>query len=453
MSHFFYTLFLYYFILCVTEIMKEIGFMHNDIFDKARKWIYFNARHLDLARFQYLFENGSREAVLSALSEYQNEDGGFGHALEADCFNPLSSPIQTWAATEILNEAGLEEDHSIIRGILRYLESGNDFNGKCWLNTVPSNNDYPHAPWWSYDPGSYDDITYNPTAALAGFALRFAGKDSDLYKKCLGIVKEAIACLKETNKCDEMHVLACYVRMTQYCRKAGLADELPIDEVEEILAQKINRTITWDKDSWINSYVCKPSNFFMDKESFLYQGLKELADDECDFIKNAQKPDGTWPVNWKWDAYTEQWHIAENWWKAHLIIMNLRFLRGLSEEAFGDDPMIRKLYCVNLHTRQIETMKSFYHDILDIPIMFPGYGNDIDGIKLGFDVDALQICLWREERWGKGCGPVEIAVRGKLDDIVKRLEERQYPKFEVLNESYGRCLIIHDPDGNRLSVM
>ena len=427
--------------------------MHNDIFDRARKWIYFNARHIDLVRFQYLFENGSREAVLSALMEYQNEDGGFGDALEADSFNPLSSPIQTWAATEILNEVCLEEDHPIIQGILKYLESGKDFNGRCWLNTVPSNNDYPHASWWHYNIQSYDTIIYNPTAALAGFALRFADKDSALYKKCHGIVKDAILCLKETDKCDEMHILACYVRMTEYCRKVGLADELSIEEVEKLLLQKINKTIIWDRASWIAEYVCKPSNFFMDKENYLYQSFKELANDECDFIKNTQKSDGTWSINWKWEDYLEQWYIAENWWKAHLIIKNLSFLQGLSEETFGQTLMIRKLYCVNLHTSQIETMKSFYHDLLGIPIMFPGYNKDIDGIKLGLGVDAFQICLWREENWGKGNGPVEIAVRGRMEDIIKRLEEKKYFDFKLLNESYGKCLIIHDPDGNQLTIM
>lgn len=308
--------------------------MGSIIFSKARKWICLNARPIDRERFRYLFENGSREAVLSALIEYQNEDGGFGHALEADSFNPMSSPIQTWAATEILNEAGLEEEHPIIHGILIYLDSGRDFNGKCWLNTIPSNNDYPRAPWWTYISQSYNSITYNPTAALAGFALRFAGKDSALYKKCLGIAKEAIQCLKETEKSDEMHTLACYVRMAQYCRKAGLAEELSIDEVEKLLLQKTSKVMTWDTDKWSYDYVCKPSQFIMDKESFLYDSFKELADYECEFIKNSQQPDGTWPINWKWADYLEQWYIAEGWWKADLIIKNLRFLHGLGSIAY-----------------------------------------------------------------------------------------------------------------------
>lgn len=427
--------------------------MDRSVYEKARKWICLNARPIDRARFQYHFENGSREAVLAALSEHQNEDGGFGHALEADSFNPHSSPIQTWAATEILRELDFEEDHPIIRGILRYLDSGKDFNGSCWLNTVPTNNDYPRAPWWTYSSDSFARITYNPTAALAGFALRFASKDRDLYKKCLVIAKEAIQFLKETGQCDEMHVLACYVRLTEYGRKAGLAEELSLDEVEELLVRKIHRVMTWDKDTWRNAYVCKPSQFFMDKQSFLYQSFADLAADECEFIRKAQLPDGTWSINWKWENDLDQWQLAENWWKAHLIIMNLRFLQGIGEDLPVEKHMIRKLYCVNLHTGQMDQMKYFYHDILGIPITFPGYHGDIDGMKLGFGADALQICLWREERWGKGKGPVEIAVRGNLQELMKRLEEKNYTNFRFFNEGYGDCLHVYDPDGNLLSIM
>lgn len=39
-------------------------------FEKARAFIYRNARPLDLARWQYHFEGGSKEAVLTALAAY-----------------------------------------------------------------------------------------------------------------------------------------------------------------------------------------------------------------------------------------------------------------------------------------------------------------------------------------------------------------------------------------------
>lgn len=87
--------------------------MDNSVFDKARKWICYNARPIDRARFRYLFENG--------------------------------------------------------------------------------------IPWWMYDDQSYDVITYNPTATLAGFALNFAGRGSVIYKRCYDIVREAIIYLKEAD--------------------------------------------------------------------------------------------------------------------------------------------------------------------------------------------------------------------------------------------------------------
>lgn len=102
----------------------------NKLFAMARSFVYHNARPLDIARWQYHFENGSSGDVLTALAAYQNDDGGFGHALEPDAWNPHSSPIQTWAATEILREIGfVDPTHPIIKGILRYLFSGENFDG------------------------------------------------------------------------------------------------------------------------------------------------------------------------------------------------------------------------------------------------------------------------------------------------------------------------------------
>ncbi|MGN0675876.1 MAG: hypothetical protein ACI4KG_08980, partial [Oscillospiraceae bacterium] len=120
-------------------------------FENSRQFVYRNARPLDLARWQYHFENGSKESVLHALSFYQNGDGGFGHGLEPDFLNPNSTPMATWTATEILSEIQLnDKNHPIVAGILHYLESGADFDTEHnqWMNTVPTNNDYPHAVWW-----------------------------------------------------------------------------------------------------------------------------------------------------------------------------------------------------------------------------------------------------------------------------------------------------------------
>ena len=48
------------------------------VFEKARGFVYRNARPLELARWRFHFENGSADDVVTALSAFQNEDGGFG---------------------------------------------------------------------------------------------------------------------------------------------------------------------------------------------------------------------------------------------------------------------------------------------------------------------------------------------------------------------------------------
>ena len=85
-----------------------------EIIEASRKFIYRNARPLDLARWHYLFENGSKQPVIDALSSYQNPDGGFANALEPDCWNPNSLPIQTWVATRIIDEIELNDKQQII---------------------------------------------------------------------------------------------------------------------------------------------------------------------------------------------------------------------------------------------------------------------------------------------------------------------------------------------------
>lgn len=135
-----------------------------------------------MARWHYLFENGDKQDVLTALKAYQNADGGFANALEPDCWNIKLTPMQTWAATRIIEEIDLEDkSHPIIEGILDYLASGDEFDGEHWhgLNTVETNNDYPHAPWWEYRQSH--EVGYNPTASLVGFILKYADKESQLY--------------------------------------------------------------------------------------------------------------------------------------------------------------------------------------------------------------------------------------------------------------------------------
>jgi hypothetical protein len=298
-------------------------------FQIIKKWMYRNARPLDIARWKYHFESGYKEDVLAVLSAYQNPDGGFGYALEADSWNPNSSPIQTWCATEILYELGIKDkDNKIVKGILAYLDSKKDFQNGYWFAEIPTNNDYPHAQWWSYRGNVIENWGYNPTICLVGFILYFADKQSKLYQLAGEIAKKATNSFLQCEHLEDMHEIMCFIRYYEYCEKAGITDIFDGNRMLNCLKNKVRSSICEKKESWKDSYVCKPSQFMITPDSIFYMDNKELSDYEVKFIIETMSSDGTWDITWNWNDYPEQWSLSKNWWKAREILNNLRYLEG-----------------------------------------------------------------------------------------------------------------------------
>lgn len=304
--------------------------MKKEFFEKSRLFIYRNARPIDFARWKYHFEGGNKEDVLTALECYQNEDGGFGHALESDSWNPNSAPIHTWTATCILREIGLNDNkHPIIQGILKYLASGRDFIDGEWLNTVPTNNDYPHAVWWEYREDASSD--YNPTASLAGFIVRFAPTESELYKLGYKTVRQAFDWYIDREEKIDPHVLRCFIDMFKYCEEAMVENLIDLTAFKSKLKADVKETICADTEKWATDYVCKPSQLFNSKQSIFYDENSDAADYECDFILNSRLEDGSYPITWLWYNDYKEFEIAANWWKSDIIVKNFLYLRGFGK--------------------------------------------------------------------------------------------------------------------------
>ena len=319
----------------------------DTVLKKAKIFIYRNARPLDYARWRYHFENGSLEEVLTALATYQNEDGGFGHALEVDCWNPNSAPIQTWCATEILRELLMTpkaentlehiKKSDIVKGILRYLEKSLDSEEKGWKKCIESNNHNPHAPWWEYsqpheEPQNVDDrfsSMYNPTAALAGFVLAYASKESVIYQKAYHIAVRAIGDILKVENLSDMHVISCFFQLYEYIKMTNVSDEFEIYELEQKLKSMVHETISYDKEQWGKSYLCKPSWYIQSRGSLFFEQNQDIALFESEFIRKTQLEDGTWNITWVWNDYLDEWAIAENWWKADVAIKNCLYLRNI----------------------------------------------------------------------------------------------------------------------------
>jgi hypothetical protein len=301
--------------------------MNENFYDKAKTFMYRNARPLDLARFQYHFENGSKEAVMNVLSYYQNNDGGFGHALEADCWNPNSNPLNSNTASDIIRELDFDDSwHPVIQGLLKWYASGEHFNGKVWAVTIDSNNNYPHAPWWHSESVNSYNTDYNGTAQIAGFIVRYAKKDSELFKLGVRIANEAVSALSPDEIMDA-HTCVCYLRMAEFFEKGKATEYIPFQELKEKLHKSINKLIVTDTSKW-SGYVCQPSCFINSKDSEYYLDNKDISDYECEYIINTQLSDGSWNISWSWTDFPEEWAISKNWWKGQTVIQNLLYLKG-----------------------------------------------------------------------------------------------------------------------------
>ena len=301
--------------------------MNINFYEKARAFMYRNARPLDLARFQYHFENGSKETVMKVLSYYQNEDGGFGHAVEADCWNPNSIPLHSNTAGNIIREIDFDNaQQPVIQGLLKWYASGEHFNGKTWAITVDSNNDYPHAAWWHTESTSACHTDYNGTAQIAGFIVRYAEKDSKLFELGVRIANEAVSALCPSEITD-MHTCVCYMRMAELFEKGKATEYIPFKELKDKLHKSVNRLIVTDTTKW-SGYVCQPSCFITSKDSEYYPDNREIADYECEYIISTQLLDGSWNIGWSWTDFPEEWAVSKNWWKGQYVIQNLLYLKG-----------------------------------------------------------------------------------------------------------------------------
>ena len=126
--------------------------LSNKSFFKVSYLLKNNARDLEKYLYEYYFEHGKSEDVVEELKKYQNDDGGFGKALESDFRQPNSSPIATSIGIRLLSEIEETKDiKDIIKSAIRYLEVTFNDKRNGWYAVTKEVNNYPHAPWWHYD--------------------------------------------------------------------------------------------------------------------------------------------------------------------------------------------------------------------------------------------------------------------------------------------------------------
>jgi hypothetical protein len=302
-----------------------IKFSH-EAFEKAKAYLYENGRALDRCRFEYHFEGGSHAAVVEALEAFQNEDGGFGRALEPDLRTAASSVIATSTAFGILREIGASARKAAVqRGIQYLLDSYNQERG-VWPIVPPEVENAPHAWWWSYEDSAenFGGFLVNPRAAIAGHLQHYS---SLVPPDFLAGVKAAV--LKQLDSYTDtigLHDFECYLGLVE-------ADGLPAEERKQIvekLSRLVSASLDPDQSKWETGEVFKPLVIAPTPDS----ALKSLVDDELiqanlDIEIENQLQDGSWPLGWDWSPIDQAaWNAAEKDWKGAIIVNKLRTFKA-----------------------------------------------------------------------------------------------------------------------------
>lgn len=256
--------------------------MSTNILESAETFIWNNARLLERQLFSFHFRSEERQPIIAALSAYQNEDGGFGNALEPDKRTPSSQPIDQEFALRILDDVGFAA--AIAERICDFLMSITTNEGGVPF-VLPSVRDAPRADWW--DTEDNPPASINPTASIAGLLHKHRFQHAWLEKATAYCWRK----IEELQNGSE-HDLLCAAIFLEHVPERGRAEKMfqPIGE-------QIKKQTALDPHT--PGYTFKPLTWAPTPDS-LCRGLFEDShiDVHLQALAAGQQEDGGWPISW-----------------------------------------------------------------------------------------------------------------------------------------------------------
>ncbi|EIT87165.1 hypothetical protein A374_02889 [Fictibacillus macauensis ZFHKF-1] len=302
-------------------------------FKRAIAFIPTSARPLEKARFHYLFAGGSNQEVISALKTYQNEDGGFGHGIEPDFRMPLSSPMATWAAAQLLYECGATAQDHIIQTMKRYLLATIDEETGMWPTVLPQNNEYPHAPWWHWSPDAQAQWMFNPSVELAAYLVHWSKADSSEAEVGWQIIHKAVQSLMKRDTMD-FHEVNNYQQFLRIISPhlATFERESPysLEEVSQKIIRLAKKCVDLNPTTWNEGYKPLPLDFIDRPDHPLCTVFGSLVEENFSFYREQMNTEGVWDISWSWGNGEEDAEQARREWQGILAINRYK-----KYQAFG----------------------------------------------------------------------------------------------------------------------
>jgi hypothetical protein len=257
----------------------------KQILDSAQNFVLENARLLERCLFDFLFQNGKRDRVLAALLAYQNEDGGFGNALEPDKRTATSQPIDQEFGLRILDDTGFDPDVAV--RVCDFLQTITTPQGGVPF-VLPTVRDAPRANWWNTEE-EHPPASINPTASIAGLLHKH-----DIHHPWLD--QASTYCWQQIENVHFTfgHDFLCAM---QFLEQAP--DRTRAERAFERLSVQLLESGQIAYDPHADGYVYMPLFFAPSPQSL----CRRLFDDatiqaHLDALAQKQQPDGGWPISW-----------------------------------------------------------------------------------------------------------------------------------------------------------
>ncbi len=294
---------------------------------RARTFIFTQARPLERSLYAFHFENGSGEAVLSELSKFQNQDGGFGRALEPDLRTPDSSVVATTVALQTLLRLDAPEEHPLVRGAMHYLLDNYHAEQSFWPISPPTVDNAPHAPWWQPGSGSAaraEEQYINPRAEIVGYLFEYPSYTTLEFRS--NLLDDVLDWVDHRPDQIEMHDLLCLLSLSRVRRLPSPSRARLMAKVKKAVAA----TVSLDPAGW-GDYVLRPLDIARSPSSPFAPLFGDALNLDLDYRIEQQGSDGAWLPAWSWgELYVEAWPQAR---RDRSGVLTLGMLSTL--DAFG----------------------------------------------------------------------------------------------------------------------
>ncbi|MBA2175178.1 hypothetical protein H0266_09760 [Halobacillus locisalis] len=295
--------------------MKQLS---RGTYQVVKQSIEKEARTLEVAHL-----NKDDQAIIDALKQYQNDDGGFGHGLESDIRLPHSSAIATSVALQHLAPLDRHKEvEEMIQRAITYLEQTFDHERQGWFAVPKEVNEYPHAFWWSvHENGKswIDDNWGNPSAELIGYLLKYPSFTDQLDFHRL--VDQSLQHFMALETFESEHELYCYQRFFT------MHPSYYSDSLQTQMKKAVQQVVVTDEEEWSN-YVPFPLKF-KPSPGELEVGVKEGdIDANLDYFVDVLENEKQVTPPWSWNRDEDVWPVAKQEWQGVLTLEVLTYLQN-----------------------------------------------------------------------------------------------------------------------------